>query len=286
MRRLTITRTKSFVGSLVSVKIYVEDAFHNELMINGIPCRKLGEIKNGETQTFSIDNEAVKVFAVAGTVSRNYCYDYYPVPAGEADVILSGKNHFHPGAGNPFRFDGVTDETVLASRKKGSRVGTVIFVAALVVGILLGLANVFLGDYLDSQPKDFSNDGMSITLTAEFEAMEYEGFTQCYEGKLAAVLALKEEFSLAPVLKDYSAEDYGRLVLRGNGMDEKDLVVTEDLVYFTYVRPVENGKEYFYLAAVYRGSDAFWLIQFAAPETLREDYEPLFLQWAASVTVE
>lgn len=286
MRQITITRTKSFVASLVAVKIYVEDAFHNELMINGIPCRKLGEIKNGETQTFSIDNNAVKVFAIAGKVSRNYCYDYYPVPAGEEDVNLSGNNHFNPGAGNPFRFDGVTDETVLANRKKGNRVGIVIFAAALVVGFLLGLANIYLRDYLDSQPKNFSDDGISITLTAEFEAMEYEGFTQCYEGKQAAVMALREEFSIAPVLKDYSVEDYGRLVLRGNSMDEKDLVVTEDLVYFTFVRPVENGKEYFYLAAVYRGSDAFWLIQFAAPESLREDYEPLFLQWAASVTVE
>ena len=36
MRKLSITRTKSFVGCLVSIKIYVEDAFHNEMMINGV----------------------------------------------------------------------------------------------------------------------------------------------------------------------------------------------------------------------------------------------------------
>lgn len=286
MRRLTITRTKSFVASLVSVKIYVEDAFHNELMINGIPCRKLGEIKNGQTETFTIDNNAVKVFAVAGAVSRNYCYDYYPVPAGEADVILSGKNYFHPGAGNPFRFDGVTDETVLANRKKGSRTGTVILAAALVIGFLLGLGKIYLEDFFGDQPKDFSDDGMSITLTEEFSALEYEGFTQCYEGKQAAVMALKEAFSQTPELKNYTVEEYGRLVLRANSMDEDDLVVNGGLVYFTYVGTAEGGKEYFYLAAVYKGSDGCWLIQFAAPESLRDEYEPKFLQWAASVTIE
>ena len=286
MRKLSITRTKSFVGCLVSIKIYVEDAFHNEMMINGVPCRKLGEIKNGQTQTFVIDNDAVKVFAVAGAVSKNYCYDYYPIPAGEADVVLTGKNHYHPGAGNPFRFDGVTDETVLASRKKGSRIGMVILIAAVLVGILLGMSRVYLADFSGSKPKEFSDNGMTITLTADFKAMEYEGFTQCYEGKMAVVFVIKEEFSVAPVLKDYTEEDYGRIVLQGNNLDEKSLVVTEDLVYFTYVRPVEEGKEYFYLAAVYKGTDAFWLIQFAAPETLQDDYETQFLQWAASVTVE
>ena len=157
---------------------------------------------------------------------------------------------------------------------------------AVLVGILLGMSRVYLADFSSSKPKEFSDNGMTITLTADFKAMEYEGFTQCYEGKMAVVFAIKEEFSVAPVLKDYTEEDYGRIVLQGNNLDEKSLVVTEDLVYFTYVRPVEEGKEYFYLAAVYKGTDAFWLIQFAAPETLQDDYETQFLQWAASVTVE
>ena len=48
MRNLTIHREKTFVGSLVKLKVYIEDTLVNELEINGIPCRKLGDLKNGE----------------------------------------------------------------------------------------------------------------------------------------------------------------------------------------------------------------------------------------------
>ena len=48
MRKLTIKRAKSFVASLTKVKVYIEDQLSNELTINNVPCRKLGNIKNGE----------------------------------------------------------------------------------------------------------------------------------------------------------------------------------------------------------------------------------------------
>ena len=48
MRNLTIVRRKSFVACLAKMKVYIEDPASNELVINKIPCRKLGELKNGE----------------------------------------------------------------------------------------------------------------------------------------------------------------------------------------------------------------------------------------------
>ncbi|MBP1575986.1 MAG: hypothetical protein J6A68_00485 [Oscillospiraceae bacterium] len=47
MRNLTIKRTKSFVGCLGKMKIYIEDPTSNELLINNTPCRKIGDLKNG-----------------------------------------------------------------------------------------------------------------------------------------------------------------------------------------------------------------------------------------------
>ena len=48
MRNLTIRRVKSFVASLAAMNVYIEDPMANDLVINGIPCRKLGWIKDGD----------------------------------------------------------------------------------------------------------------------------------------------------------------------------------------------------------------------------------------------
>ena len=60
MRNLTITREKSFVGCLGRVKVFIEDHTYIETTINNIPCRKLGDLKNGETKTFLISEQALK----------------------------------------------------------------------------------------------------------------------------------------------------------------------------------------------------------------------------------
>ena len=60
MRNLTIKRNKTFVACLAKMKVYIEDASANDLTINGIPCRKLGDLKNGEEKNFSIGENAAK----------------------------------------------------------------------------------------------------------------------------------------------------------------------------------------------------------------------------------
>jgi hypothetical protein len=77
----------------------------SELVINNVPCRKLGELKNGEEKTFVIGENSAKVFVIADTLSRNYCNEYYQLPDGQDDILLSGKNNFNPASGNAFRFD-------------------------------------------------------------------------------------------------------------------------------------------------------------------------------------
>ena len=139
MRNLTITRQKSFVASLAKMKVYIEDPEANELEINGVGCRKLGTLKNGETATFPIGDQAAKVFVIADKVSRGFCCDYYPITAGTENVVLTGKNKVHPGAGNPFRFDGVTDPEVLENRKKGNGKGIVILIVSALAGVITGL---------------------------------------------------------------------------------------------------------------------------------------------------
>lgn len=285
MRNLIITRAKRFVACLGRMKVYIEDPEAGELTINGVSCRKLGTLKNGETATFPIGDQAARVFVIADKASRSYSNDYYPIPAGTEDVSVTGKNHFNPGAGNPFRFDGVTDPEVLANRKKGGRKGIVILVAALILGFLIGF---FKPDVNVSvvKPKEFSTSGMTITLTTAFDEESYQGFTQCYESSTVAVFALKEEFSLMAGFEDYTLEDYGALVVSSNGMDESVLKQENGVYYFDYTSQGSDGSENYYFATLHKGSDAFWLIQFATPAGNAEKIRDEFFAWAASVTFE
>lgn len=285
MRNLTITRQKSFVGSAMKLKVYIEDAEAQELTISGVPCRKLGTLKNGETASFVISDQAARVFVIADKASRNYSNDYYPVPAGTEDVTIAGKNKYNPFIGNPFRFEGVTDPEVLANRKKGNGKSAVIMILALIVGFAFGFAkNFLLTDTV--KPQDFSVAGMTITLTNQFEEQHYDGFTQCYESDAVAILTLKEEFSLMEGLEDYTVEDYGRLVLASNSMDEELLKQENGVWYFAYTAEGGDGDTYYYCATLHKSGDAFWMIQFATPVSNESKLHDQFIDWAAGVTFE
>ena len=140
MRNLTIQRNKTFVACAMKMKVYIEDHTFSELTICGVPCRKLGEIKNGEAQTYSIADNAAKVFVIADMLSKEYCNEVYQLPEGNEDVSLSGKNHFNPMAGNPFRFDNNNNTEALENRKKGKHMGTIIMICAIAIGFIIGLA--------------------------------------------------------------------------------------------------------------------------------------------------
>ena len=287
MRYLTITRRKSFVGSLMKMKVYIEDPHADELTINGFPCRKLGTLKNGETATFPIGEGAAKVFVIADTLSKGYCSDCYPLPAGTENVTLSGKNCFHPGAGNPFRFDGVTDPEILANRKKGKGKGILFLIICCILGAILGtMLGSMAGCTATGQPKDFSSQGMTITLTDEFKSSSYEGFTLGYESKSAVMFALKEDFSVFPGFEDYSLEDYARLVADANQVDFSSLLTGQDFLYYSFINQGSDGSDYYYVATMFKGTDAFWLIQFATPAADQDKMHDQFLTWAASVTFE
>ena len=76
MRTLTITRNKTFVGCAGKLKVYIEDYQAPEMTILDTPCRQIGILKNGETQSFEITEEAVKVFVIADKISKGYCNEF------------------------------------------------------------------------------------------------------------------------------------------------------------------------------------------------------------------
>lgn len=285
MRNLTIERRKSVVGSLAKMKVYIEDATVNELTINGIPCRKLGELKNNETKTFEIDTPAATLFVIAGKTSTSFCNECYALPEGEKDIALSGQNRFNPAAGNAFRFDNNDTADSVQNRKRTTRKGVIVLCIALVVGFVGGyLLSSGLLNPRSTTPKTFTVEELSVTLTEEFREHDAEGFNAVFEGRQAAVVVLKEPFSLAEGLDAFSLETYTELVSSVDGLAVAPHPVG-DALCFEYSGIDDETKDvYYFVAYTYKTDDAFWLIQFGTEMRYAEEYAEQIAEWASTIT--
>lgn len=287
MRNLTIRREKSAAASSVPIRIYIEDPDLGDILINGLPCRQLGTLANGEKTTFTIENEEAKLFAIPANQSTDRCGEYLTLPEGENDIFIRGQNHFNPLAENPFQFQGVTDEAVLEYRKKGQKKGVAALAGIIAAAVvLLGVVAAFflLGD--SGNAKEFTSDGMTITLTEDFEEAVMDGFTAACKSPEAAMFALKEEFTLMEGAEDLTIEEYVDILFQNNPLTAESVLNTEDEIpwfEYSYMDPME-GQTFRYFVAVYKSEDAFWLVQFAAPEALAEEMTPKFHKWAESVS--
>lgn len=286
MRNLTIKRTKCFVGCLTPLKVYIEDQASDEIVIGGTPCRKLGTVKNGEEKTFEIEERALKVFVIADKLSKNYCNDFYQLPEGQAPISLSGRPHFNLFTGNSFRFDNNDNKAAIKNRKRSLRKGLIIFVAFFVICAVAGYFGVaiYKKGSAKAERKEFSSNGMSITLTKEFKEIEYAGFIAAYNSPNVAVAALREAFyTLAPRFDNTTEYQYAKMVLQNNGATAL-IKTTDDMVNFEYdkINP-STQTSYHYIAYVYRASDAFWLVQFVTVGDKAADYAESIRSWAKSV---
>lgn len=290
MRNLTIKRNKTFAGCLGTLKVYIEDAASGDTDINGVACRKLGDMKNGEEKSFEICEDAVKVYVIADQLSKSYCNEFYQLCEGQEDVYLTGKCQLNPAAGNPFRFDGNEGAEAIANRKKGTAKGAVVTVVAVIVGLVVGLllCSLLFGNMRIVKDKEFSENGITITLTNEFRKTQVNGLDAAYESRDVIVGAQKEAFGTSG-WERYSTRQYIDAVIDHNSQKFASATVTEvdGLVGFTY-QAVDPGTEqmchYYYYA--YKTDDAFWLVQFAVLSKDAERYEQRIVEWAKSVEFE
>ena len=289
MRNLTIERRKKFSGSAIPVKFYIEDAENEELRIEQTPCRKLGELKNGETKTFSISTDSAKLFAIHDKLSKEYCNDFYQLPTSPEDIYLSGEARVNPGIGNTFIFDGSTAEPLTPKKKRGRIIGWIVLFIAILVGSIAGrftgnwIGGALIRDKDNAEPKTFTAEGMSITLNENFSEEELENFTVCYGSRREVVICLKEPFTLLAGSENYTLEQYGQLVLQTNGMTDFQVQTQDGITYFEYESETDQGT-FYYLCTLHKATDAFWMIQFAVDSDEAEAAIPDFFTWAKSVS--
>lgn len=136
-----------------------------------------------------------------------------------------------------------------------------------------------------ASPKEFTSNGMTVTLTDAFKEASYEGYTVCYESKDVAVFVLKESFSIQEGFGDLSVDDYAELVYTANASKNPNAVAKEDgltVMEYSFLNEQEN-KTYSYYSAMFKGTDAFWLVQFACVEENYEAKRDTFVEWAKTV---
>lgn len=267
MRQVSITRNRSFVGCAVKLKVYVEDAAAEEITIQNVPCRKLGTLKNGETATFEVPVQEVRIFVIADKLSKDICCDVYRLSAGEDAVSLSGKCRFSLATQNAFRFDNNNTQEAQALLKKNKKKGTAVFVCCILLGVVIGL--VSSGIFFPAAPKTFVTPEMTITLTDDFTEGEYEPFVHMFSSRNLSVMTLKETFESAPGIESYSKKEYAQLFAQANNLDSVP-TVREGTVSFTYSQTDDAGTKHCYAAYVYKTKDAFWVVQFG---TTAADFE-------------
>lgn len=294
MRRLWITRHKAAAARFAKMKVYMEDPENGDTDINGHLCRKLGELKNDQQKHFAIGSDEAKIFVVADKRSRNLRNGFVRIPEGEDDVFLAGRNYRKPGAGTYFRFDGVTEETVGKNRAAGRRKGRGLLITAIIVGILVCvLAGAAVSKAMPGnapttvEPQTFACRDLQITLTEEFLQTDANGYTACYSAGDTAVFLLREEFAAMEGFAELSLEDYGSRILANNGLAETVTLEEENgLTTFDWVTTdPETGTAFYYYCGLYKGPDAFWMVQVTAVEEKAAQALPQFRQWLESVTV-
>lgn len=280
MRNITITRRKTYVGCAMADKIYVRDAVNPEITINGVPCRKVGAVKNGKSVTLQLGDEEQQIFLIADKLSKDYCNASITVPAGTEDVEYTGKHHFVFGS-NPFRFDG---QELTAQQKKQNKKSVVITVCGIVLGVIIG--TVFSSILFDTvSPKTFTTGDHSVTLTSEFIKVNNEGFYASYGSASAYVFVIREPRTDFPEdLQDIDLAQYTQLVADTNGTDLQ-VHQKNGLYCFDYLATPETD-EYYYFAVCHQSGDTFWTTCFATPSENMETYLPTFLEWAQTIQVK
>lgn len=132
--------------------------------------------------------------------------------------------------------------------------------------------------------KDFTLEGLTITLTDAFSDLEVEGATGGYQSRDCALFLIKEPFDSLKNGEELTLEEYVERVKTKNGLDV-EIKTEENLTYFERTASVD-GDEFVYYSVMYRAPDAFWLLQFTCETKDYEEYRPYFVNWAKSVTFD
>ncbi len=131
--------------------------------------------------------------------------------------------------------------------------------------------------------------GLTITLDSGFRQDTIPPQTFCVYQDWGWFVALKETFGILQAVgidENSTLADYAQVVFRNNQLTNTVLQydTANNLHYFAYEKWV-SGQIMHYYAVIIKGSDAFWLCQFACAKDKFSDCLPYFIDCAKTITV-
>ena len=108
MRKITITRRKTFAGCLAKVLICFTEKVAPDTVIQTDILTLLGTLKNNSVLEAEIPESPITIVAGYDDFGNFLLTDLLVIPEGTEDVHLSGIVKLNPFKGNPFIFDQTT----------------------------------------------------------------------------------------------------------------------------------------------------------------------------------
>lgn len=131
---------------------------------------------------------------------------------------------------------------------------------------LMLVAALFTGCIPDSREFTCQDLTMDVPLLMKDVSSnsEFSKFTFTLDGNKVAIFGQREAFDGVDV-SGVTEMDYAKAVIDSNNHDSMAITRSnEQYVYYTYEATVD-GELYKYVAGCYKGSEAFWLVQFGGP---------------------
>ena len=132
---------------------------------------------------------------------------------------------------------------------------------------LLLVAVLFTGCIPDSREFTCQDLTMDIPLLMKDVSSDsaFSEFTFALDGNKVAIFGQREDFTDNKILSQTTPLAFANALIAGNGHNTYPATRTNDqYVYYIYKATVD-GEELKYVAGVFKGSEAFWLVQFGGP---------------------
>lgn len=135
-----------------------------------------------------------------------------------------------------------------------------------------------------SDPKNFSEAGITITLTNAFKVEKNDNF-DVYIASEDVVFSAVQETSTQLELSGYeisSLNDYCQEILTLNDTPKDKLQKRNNYYYFTNSKTV-SGAKYTYVHCMFSDADSYWICEFVCKSKSYDKLEDKLLSWADTI---
>ncbi|MBQ9781121.1 MAG: hypothetical protein IJW00_09280 [Clostridia bacterium] len=131
--------------------------------------------------------------------------------------------------------------------------------------------------------KTFEKAGITLKLTDKFTETESEmGFDAYYTSEFCGVVVLKEAFTLEEGLAERPLEQYIKNVIKNNGYTNIEPQQRDGLWYYVNYNNSSYRCVYSY---VYKGTDAFYIVQYIVNSEDEDTLKETIHDWAKATHV-